>query len=291
MFIFFGYLIVFSAVFGSHVALGSHLGALYQPFEFVLIAGAALGSYIAASDGASVSLLLQAVPKAIRRNPYGKSLYMELMVLLYALLNKARRDGLMGIEMDIEEPKASAIFLQHSQVLNNPKLMEFLTDYLRIMISGKMNSFEIETLMDQEIETLHSEYHRPVNAVRTVADALPAFGIVAAVLGVIKALASVDQPPAILADLISKAMVGTFLGVLLSYGFVAPFAAAMERQSMASIKVLECIKVTLLASMNGYPPPLAVEFGRKVLFSSVRPSFTELESHVRQSKPQKSESE
>lgn len=286
MFILFGYLIVFVSVFGSYVMLGGHLGALYQPFEFVLIAGAAVGSYIAASNGTSMRLLMDAIPKAIRRNPYGKPLYMELMALLYTLLNKARRDGLMAIESDIEEPKASAIFSQYPQILRDPRIMEFLTDYLRIMISGNMNSFEIETLMDQEIEAAHAEHHSPVNAVRAVADALPAFGIVAAVLGVVKALASVDQPPAILADLISKAMVGTFLGIFLAYGFVGPFAAAVERQSVASIKVLECIKVTLLASMNGYPPPLAVEFGRKVLFSSVRPSFTELEAHVRQSKTQ-----
>jgi chemotaxis protein MotA len=286
VFILFGYLIVFISVFGSYVMLGGHLGALYQPFEFVLIAGAAGGSYIAASNGTSVRLLFGAIPKAIRRNPYGKPLYMELMALLYTLLNKARRDGLMAIESDIEEPKASAIFSQYPQIARDPRIMEFLTDYLRIMISGNMNSFEIETLMDQEIEASHSEHHSPVNAVRAVADALPAFGIVAAVLGVVKALASVDQPPAILADLISKAMVGTFLGILLAYGFVGPFASAVERQSIASIKVLECIKVTLLASMNGYPPPLAVEFGRKVLFSSVRPSFTELENHVRQSKAQ-----
>ncbi|MER1966500.1 flagellar motor stator protein MotA [Castellaniella sp. GW247-6E4] len=286
MFIIFGYAIVLGAVLISYIAMGGHLGALYQPFEFVLIGGSALGAYIAASNGASVRLLLHAIPRAVRRNPYGKSLYMELMALLYTLLNKARRDGLMAIESDIEDPGSSPIFSQYPRVLRDAKLMEFLTDYLRIMISGNMNSFEIETLMDQEIEALHSEHHNPVNAVRAVADALPAFGIVAAVLGVVKALAAVDQPPVVLADLISKAMVGTFLGILLSYGFVAPFASAVERQSVASIKVLECIKVTLLASMNGYPPPLAIEFGRKVLFSSVRPSFTELESHVRQAKSQ-----
>lgn len=286
MFIVIGYVIVLGAVLISYIAMGGHLGALYQPFEFVLIGGSALGAYIAASNGASVRLLLQAVPKAVRRNPYGKSLYMELMALLYTLLNKARRDGLMAIESDIEDPASSPIFSQYPRVLRDAKLMEFLTDYLRIMISGNMNSFEIETLMDQEIEALHAEHHNPVNAVRAVADALPAFGIVAAVLGVVKALAAVDQPPMILADLISKAMVGTFLGILLSYGFVAPFASAVERQSVASIKVLECIKVTLLASMNGYPPPLAIEFGRKVLFSAVRPSFIELESHVRQAKSQ-----
>ncbi len=286
MFIILGYLIVGAGVFVSFVLMGGHMGALYQPFEFTLIGGAALGAYIASSNGASIKLLIEAVPKALKRNPYGKPLYMELLALLYTLLNKARRDGLMSIESDIEDPKASAIFTQYPQVQKDAKLMEFLTDYLRIMISGNMNSFEIETLMDQEIEALHNEHHTPVNAVRAVADGLPAFGIVAAVLGVVKALAAVDQPPAILADLISKAMVGTFLGILLSYGFCAPFASAVERQSVASIKVLECIKVTLLASMNGYPPPLAVEFGRKVLFSSVRPSFSELEAHVRQTKSQ-----
>src|SRR5690606_39448094 len=135
------------------------------------------------------------------------SLYMQLMALLNPLLNKARRDGLMAIESDIEDPASSPIFSQYPHVLRDAKLMEFLTDYLRIMISGNMNSFEIETLMDQEIEALHNENHTPVNAVRAVADALPAFGIVAAVLGVVKALAPVEQPPAILAYRISKAMV------------------------------------------------------------------------------------
>jgi len=162
--------------------------------------------------------------------------------------------------------------------------MEFITDYLRIMISGNMSPFEIETLMDEDIETYRHERALPVHAVRNVADAMPAFGIVAAVLGVIKALGAIDEPPAVLGDLISKAMVGTFLGVLLAYGFVAPLASALERRSDEFVKVLECIKTKLLASMNGYPPQLAVEFGRKVLYTMVRPSFAELEDYVRQTK-------
>lgn len=284
VFIFVGFLIVFFSVFGSYVGLGGHLGALYQPFEFVLIAGAALGAYIASSSGKSVKLLFESMPLIVRKSPYSKELYMELMALLYVLLNKARRDGLMSIESDIEEPETSPIFTEYPRILRDEKLMEFITDYLRLMVSGNMSSYEIETLMDQEIEAHHQERNVPANALHSVADALPAFGIVAAVLGVIKALASVDQPPAVLADLISKAMVGTFLGVLLAYGFVAPLAASIERRSVASSKVLECIKVTLLASMNGYPPQLAVEFGRKVLYSYVRPSFMELEDHVRQTR-------
>ena len=284
MLIFFGYLIVFISVIGAYVLMGGALGALYQPFEFLLIGGAAAGAYVASSSGQSIKMMLSAIPRVLRRNPYDKDIYMQLMALLYVLLNKARRDGLMSVESDIEEPYSSPIFAEYPDVLKDPVLIEFIADYMRLIISGNMSAFEIETLMDQEIETHLHERNIPSLALRAVADGLPAFGIVAAVLGVIKALASVDQPPAILADLISKAMVGTFLGILLAYGFVAPLASSMETRSISAIKVLECIKVTLLASMNGYPPQLAVEFGRKVLYSHLRPSFMELEDHVKQAR-------
>jgi chemotaxis protein MotA len=227
---------------------------------------------------------MQSIPLAVKGAPYSKQSYMEVMGLLYVLLNKARREGLMAIEPHIEDPTSSPIFSEYPSITKDPKLMEFITDYLRIMISGNMSSFEIETLMDEDIETYRHERDVPAHALQSVADGLPAFGIVAAVLGVIKALAAVDQPPAILGDLISKAMVGTFLGILLAYGFVGPLGSRVQRVSDESMKILECIKTTLLASMNGYPPQLAVEFGRKVLFSSVRPSFAELEEHVKQTK-------
>lgn len=284
MLIVIGYAVVLVAVVGSFIALGGHLGALYQPFELTLIAGAALGAFLAGNSRKSLALMGHSLPQAIKGAPYSKEVYMELMALLYVLLNKARREGLMAIESHIEDPGSSAIFSEYPRITRDAKLMEFITDYLRIMISGNMSSFEIETLMDEEIETYRHEREVPCHSLHQVADALPAFGIVAAVLGVIKALGAVDQPPAVLGDLISKAMVGTFLGVLLAYGFVAPLASRLERRTSESVKVLECIKVTLLASMNGYPPQLAVEFGRKVLFSAVRPSFGELEEHVRQAK-------
>lgn len=284
MLIVIGYLIVVVSVVGSFVALGGHLGALYQPFEFTLIAGAALGAFLAGNSRKSINGVLGAIPIALKGAPYNKEVYMELMALLYVILNKARREGLMAIESHIEDPASSPIFAEYPRILADEKMMEFTTDYLRIMISGNMSSFEIETLMDEEIETYRHEREVPVFALRNVADAMPAFGIVAAVLGVIHALAAVDQPPAVLGDLIAKAMVGTFLGILLAYGFVAPLASRVERRTSEAVKVLECIKVTLLASMNGYPPQLAVEFGRKVLFSGVRPTFAELEEHVRQVK-------
>ena len=284
MFIILGYIIVFFSVFGSYVGLGGSLGALYQPFELLLIGGAALGGYFAASNGRSIAMLFKAMKGALKSSPYDKALYMELMSLLFALLTKARRDGMMAIEADIEDPKQSAVFTAYPAILRDNLLVEFICDYVRIMVSGNMSAFEIEALMDQEIDSFHDERAIPSNALHVVADGLPAFGIVAAVLGVIKALASVDQPPAVLADLISKAMVGTFLGILLAYGFVSPLAHVMDARNAAAVKVLECIKVTLLANLNGYPPPVAVEFGRKVLFSNDRPSFIELEEHVRQAR-------
>ncbi|ANN66782.1 flagellar motor stator protein MotA [Bordetella bronchialis] len=284
MLIVIGYLVVIVSVVGSFVALGGHMGALYQPFEFTLIAGAAAGAFLAGNSRKSLQLIKSAVPNALRGARYNKDVYMELMSLMYVILNKARREGLMAVESHIEDPASSPIFTECPRIMKDEKLMEFLTDYLRIMISGNMSSFEIETLMDEEIETFRHERQVPVLALQNVADAMPAFGIVAAVLGVIKALAAVDQPPAVLGDLISKAMVGTFLGILLAYGFVGPLASRVDRQTSEAVKILECIKTTLLASMNGYPPQLAVEFGRKVLFSGVRPSFAELEEHVRQAK-------
>lgn len=282
MFILVGYLIVFVAVFGSFVALGGSLGALYQPFEFSLIAGSALGAYLAASSHRSIRLMFRALVDAVKPSPYDKKMALELMSLLYVLLNKARREGLMAIEGDIEEPQNSPIFQNYPIVLKDPMLVGFISDYLRMIISGNLSPHEIEAIMDQEIDTFLLERNVPATALYTVADALPAFGIVAAVLGVIKALASVDQPPAILADLISKAMVGTFLGILLAYGFVAPIANVIERKNDRAVTMLESIKVTLIASMSGYPAQIAIEFGRKVMFSSERPTFFEMEERIRE---------
>jgi len=283
-----GFLVVIVAVFGSYVGLGGHLGVLYQPLEVTLIVGSAFGAFLVSNSAKSIKLVKEALPLAIKGSPYTKPVYMELLALLFTLLNKARREGLMAIESHIEDPDASPIFADYPLILKDKKVMEFITDYLRIMISGNMSAFEIETLMDEDISTYRHEREVPAHAMQTVSDGLPAFGIVAAVLGVIKALGAVDQPPAVLGDLISKAMVGTFLGILLAYGFVGPLGSRIERCASESMKVLECIKITLLANMNGYPPPLAIEFGRKVLNTSMRPSFSELEEHLKEAKMQRS---
>jgi chemotaxis protein MotA len=284
MLIFLGYLIVAAAVFGGFALAGGHLAALFQPVELLMIAGAAIGAFVVANGGKPLKATLKAVPKLFKGSKYSKDYYMELFALLYEILVKVRKEGLMSIEADVEKPEESPLFSKYPNIFADHHALEFLADYLRIMVGGNLNAFEIENLMDNEIETHHHEGLVPVSALSKMGEAMPAFGIVAAVMGVVHTMESVGLPPAELGILIAHALVGTFLGILLSYGFVSPLAYQLEHKLAESTKALECIKVTLLASLNGYAPAVAVEFGRKVLYSSERPSFLELEDHVKQRK-------
>jgi chemotaxis protein MotA len=282
--VFVGYIVVIVSVFGGYAMLGGHLGVLFQPVELLMIGGAGVGAFVVGNDGKAIMATLRELPKLLRSSKHNKALYMELMALLYVLLAKARKDGMLALEADIDDPANSPIFVQYPLVQHDPRVIEFLTDYLRLIVSGNMDAFEIESLMDHEIETYKHEAEVPAHSLAKVGDALPAFGIVAAVMGVVHALASANLPPSEMGELIAHAMVGTFLGILLAYGFVSPLATLIEHQVAESVKVYQCMKVTLLANLNGYAPQLAVEFGRKVLYSTERPSFTELDDHVRQVK-------
>ena len=276
-----GYLIVTGAVFGGFAIGGGHLLTLWQPVELIIIAGAAVGSFFVGNSGKAIRATLKALPKAFRGSRHTKALYMELMALLYEALAKVRKEGLMSIESDVEKPRESPLFSKYPKVLADHHAIEFLTDYLRLMVGGNLNAFEIENLMDNEIETHHKEGELPAHVISKMGDALPAFGIVAAVMGVVHTMQSVGLPPGELGKLIAAALVGTFLGILLAYGFVGPLAGVIEQKLQEESKMLDCIKVTLLASLNGYAPALAVEFGRKVLYSTERPGFSELEDHVK----------
>jgi chemotaxis protein MotA len=284
MLVLIGYAIVIVSVFGGFALGGGHLGAMYQPVELLMIGGAAIGAFVVGNSSKSLKATVSALPSCVKGSKYTKALYMELMALLYELLNKSRKEGLMSIEGDIENPAESALFAKYPRVQTDHHLMDFLTDYLRLMVSGNMNAFEIENLMDHEIETHHHEAEVPAHIIQKVADGLPAFGIVAAVMGVVHTMESVGLPPAELGRLIAQALVGTFLGILLAYGLVGPLANLLEQRANESSKILQCIKVTLLATLNGYAPSIAVEFGRKVLYSTERPSFAELEGHVKQAR-------
>ena len=279
-----GYIIVCASVFGGFAMAGGHLAALFQPLELLMIGGAALGAFFVGNNGKSIKATMQAMPSLFKGSRFNRALYMELMTLLFEILSKVRKEGLMSIEGDIENAHESAIFSKYPAVLADHHIIEFITDYLRLMVSGNMDAFQIENLMDNEIETHHAEGEIPVHCVAKLGDGLPAFGIVAAVMGVVHTMESVGLPPSELGMLIAHALVGTFLGILLAYGFVGPLSSLLEQKLHESSKMFQCVKVTLLASLNGYAPALAVEFGRKVLFSTERPSFSELEEHIKQSK-------
>ena len=286
MFIIVGWFVVLGCVFGVYIAHGGSLGPILKalPWELATIGGATLGAFLVNNQMPVIKATLSGVGACFKGSKYTKQRYMELLALLFDILQKARKEGLMAIEKDVDDPASSPLFRKHATVGGDHHVMEFITDYLRMMVSGNLNAHEIESLMDSEIETHHQEAHAPVAAITRVAGALPAFGIVAAVLGVVKTMSSVGQPPAVLGAMIGSALVGTFLGILLAYAFAEPLAGLLEQKVEESGKELQCIKTTLLASMQGYAPQVAIEFGRKVLTSTTRPTFAELEAHVKRKK-------
>lgn len=278
-----GYVIVLLASIGTYAMHGS-LMALWVPLEYLAIFGLMIGGFVASNGSKTIKATLGALSGAFKGAAYSKTIYMNLLALLYELLAKVRKEGLMSIESDVESPESSAIFAKYPDVMADHHAVEFMTDYLRMMVGGNLNAFEIESLMDVEIDTHHQEAHVPAHVMAKVGDALPAFGIVVAVMGVVNVMGSVGEPPAVLGKMIAGALVGTFLGILLSYGFVQPIAGQLEQRAEQGGRVYLVIKAVLLASMNGYAPQVAVEFGRKALFSADRPTFLELEEDIKSRK-------
>jgi chemotaxis protein MotA len=283
MFVIIGWLVALGCVFGVYIAHGGNIGVILHalPFEMITIFGAACGAFLANNQMKVIKATLSGLGQCFKGSKYSKARYMELLALLFDILQKARKEGLMSIEKDVEDPHSSPLFQKYPIVGNDHHVAEFITDYLRMMVSGNLNAHEIESLMDSEIDTHHHEAHAAVAAIGRMSGGLPAFGIVAAVLGVVNTMGSVGQPPAVLGGMIGSALVGTFLGIFLAYGFAEPLGGLLEQKVEDAGKELQCIKTTLLASMQGYAPQVAIEFGRKVLYSGDRPSFSELEAHVK----------
>ena len=280
MLIIIGYIVVIASALLGYVLSGGYLAVLFQPLEFLIIGGTAIGAFIVSNEKKVIKATLKALGQLFKSSKYNKTLYLTLINLMYTILTQIRQNGTLSIESDIDNPKESELFKKYPLILANPQICDFITDYLRLMISGNMNVFEIEALMNEEIETYTHELEKPADAISTVGDGLPAFGIVAAVMGVINTLAQADRPASELGELIAHAMVGTFLGILLAYGFVSPLAALLKQRNASVIKTLECTKVILIASMHDYAPQICIEFGRKTLFSHERPSFFELEKYI-----------
>ena len=277
----FSYIFILGCIMGSFVSVGGHLSSLWQPAEYVIILGSAAGAFIGANSITTIKAVGRAFKSILKSSPYTRALFVDLLCLLFEILGKVRREGLMSIEGDVDDPHGSPLFQKYALIQKEHHLIEFLTDYLRLMVGGNLNALEIENLMDAEMDTHHKETHAPAAAVGRIADGLPAFGIVAAVMGVVHTMESVGLPPAELGLLIGAALVGTFIGILVAYAFVSPIASSMEERAAEASKLFDCVKITLLASLNGYAPQVAVEFGRKVLLSTVRPTFLELEEECK----------
>lgn len=276
-----GIIVVFGCVLGGFILSGGQFMALVHPFEVLIIGGAALGAFLQANPS---SMFMTVFKKSLSMfgTRFTHTYYLEVLKLLYEILNKSRREGMMAIEADVEDPNASPIFSKYPGVLKDVRMTAFICDYLRIMSSGNMAPHELEGLFDMELTSLKEEVEHPAHAVAKVADGMPAMGIVAAVLGIVitmSILAEADN--AQIGQKVGTALVGTFLGILGSYGFFGPLANALEHDAKEELNLYEAIKATLVASASGMPPTLAVEFGRKVLYPAHRPSFSELEQAMR----------
>lgn len=279
MFFIIGVLVVIGSVLGGYLPHGS-FAVLVQPLEVLIICGAAFGGFIISNPKTVIFGVFKSIGKILKGQPYNKAAYVELLTMQYTIYKLAKAKGMLALEAHIEDPEKSSIFSAFPNFMKNHHAVEFVCDYLRLMTMGTENAHEMEALMDEDIETHHHEQHAIASAVTTVGDGLPAFGIVAAVLGVIVTMSSISEPPEVLGGLIGAALVGTFLGILLAYGFVGPMGKNLENYVEAEGKYYQCLKAGMLAYLNGYAPAVSVEFARKTLYSHERPSFSELEEAV-----------
>jgi len=280
MFVIIGWVVVVACVIGGYMAMGGKLGPLWQPFELVIIGGAGVGAYIVANPKYVLSQSGRAFKAALKGPKYNKDDYLELLSLMYAIFKLAKTKGMLAIESHIERPEESSLFQAFPKFSSDHHALEFLCDYLRMMTLGTDNPHELADLLDEELETHHAEDAQIAGAYQVMGDGFPALGIVAAVLGIIKTMGSITEPPEVLGKLIGGALVGTFLGIFLAYGIVSPLAVAMNNVFAADAKYLACIKAGLLAHVSGYAPAVSVEFARKILMSKDRPSFFEVEEAV-----------
>ena len=280
MFVIIGWVVVIACVIGGYMAMGGKLGPLWQPFELVIIGGAGVGAYIVANPKYVLGQSGRAFKAALKGPKYNKDDYLELLSLMYAIFKLAKTKGMLAIESHIERPEESSLFQAFPKFSSDHHALEFLCDYLRMMTLGTDNPHELADLLDEELETHHAEDAQIAGAYQTMGDGFPALGIVAAVLGIIKTMGSITEPPEVLGKLIGGALVGTFLGIFLAYGIVSPLAVNMNNVFAADGKHLACIKAGLLAHVSGYAPAVSVEFARKILMSKDRPSFFEVEEAV-----------
>lgn len=279
-----GALVVLVCVFGAYMAHGGHIQVVWQPSEFVIIFGAALGAMII---GNPIAIVKMAFSKAIHAwfgKSAGKKEYLELLQMLFQLFQIFRKDGPQAVERHIEEPEKSEIFKQYPTFLKNHHAVDFLCDTMKITLSADLSQYDVDDLLDQDIKTMHEEEHAAQHAINATAEALPGLGIVAAVLGVVHTMGLLDQGTQVIGASVGAALVGTFVGVLACYGFVSPTAAKMSADINSEGRYLLVLKAALVSLQRGAPPLVCVEYARRTVYPIDRPSFSEMDAATKGAK-------
>ena len=275
-----GIVVVIVMVFGGFIVSGGSIGVILHalPLEMLIIGGAAVGATVAGNSGADLKALMGGFGKVFKGPKYKKQDFLDVIFLVSKLMKMLRTDGPVAVEPHIEDPKSSAIFAEYPRLLKDKTLIHLICDTLRLVVvsSGTLDPRAVEDVMDNSIKNHHHHSINPANSLQTLADALPALGIVAAVLGVVKTMASIDKPPEILGEMIGSALVGTFLGVLLAYGFVGPFANRARQVIEADGAIYQVVKQIIIASLHGHPLPLVIEAARSGIAHSNQPAFADV---------------
>ncbi len=278
MFSIIGIVVVIAAIVGGYLMEHGNLMVLLQPAELLIIGGAAIGTLLIANPMPVIIAILKGVAGMFGGEKFGKSRYLDTLKMLNELFTRGRKGGIDSLEPDVEEPEKSEVFKKYDFLMKDHHVLDFICDTLRMAMSGTVSHFDLDQMIELDLEVHHKETSAPITALSTVADALPGLGIVAAVLGVVITMGAIGGPPAEIGHKVAAALVGTFLGILLCYGFLGPMAAAMTRGNEAESQYYNCLRTGLIAFVRGAAPILAVEFSRRCIPATVRPSFKEMEA-------------
>jgi chemotaxis protein MotA len=281
MFVIIGIVVVIGAILGGYLMEHGNLKVLIQPAELIIIGGAAIGTLLIANPLHVLKGILGGVTGAFGGSKYGKAKYLETLKMLYELLGRARKEGLMVLEADSDNPDQSPVFSQYPKFLKDHHALAFVCDTIRMASSGAVEPLDVDQMMEVDMDTHHHDQSTPITSLSTVADSLPGLGIVAAVLGVVITMSALGGPPEELGRKVAAALVGTFLGILLCYGFIGPLAATMTKTAEEEHAYYHVLRIVLISFMKGAAPTVAVEFARRAIPGHVRPTFQEVEAHIK----------
>ncbi len=284
MFVIIGIVLVLAAVLGGFALEGGPFLVLIQYSEFIIIVGASIGALLISTPSKLLTKILQKLTGALKGSKINSAIYLNLLKLMYELFQVGQKDGVIGLEQHVESPEKSKIFSKYPSVVSNKHVLHFLTDTMRLLIVGGAEPFDLEGLMDADIETHHQEGSKPGMILQKIGDSMPGLGIVAAVLGIVITMQAIDGPPAEIGHKVAAALVGTFLGILLSYGFVQPLATNLDLAAEEEGRMFEAIKAGVVAFAKGMQPLIAVEFARRTIFQDYRPTFQQMEKALKGTK-------